>query len=247
MIRAVTFDFWETLVHDTPEQMARQREMRLGAVRALLARAGAPCTAAAAETALTRCGAEMQERFWAADRDPSIRDQVRLFLDCIDPGLAARLSAETLEAAVTAYASPVLHVPPAIDQGAAEAVRCLAARGIALGIISNTGQTPGVVLRQVLARHDLLRYFGAISYSDEVGVRKPAPLIFERTLAALGAPAARALHVGDNPQDDVLGAKRFGMRAAHYAWNGREPSPDADVVVSDLAELPDRLSDVARA
>jgi hypothetical protein len=31
------------------------------------------------------------------------------------------------------------------------------------------------------------------------------------------------------------------MRAAHYVAPGRTPSPDADIVVTDLAELPVRL------
>ena len=77
--------------------------------------------------------------------------------------------------------------------------------------------------------------------SDEVGYRKPDARIFARTLAALDVDAARALHVGDNPDADVVGAQGFGMRAAHYAIAGRAPSPVADLVVDDLAELPRRL------
>lgn len=241
MIAAVTFDFWETLVHDTPENLARGRELRLAATARILAAAGLEPPMAAIAAAYERSGAEMRERFWSVHRDAPIGEQVRLFLDCIAPGLAARLSRDAVAAVVEAYVSPVLHLPPVLNAGAAEAVRRLAGRGVRLGIVSNTGRTPGVVLRRVLERHGLLAYFSAISYSDEVGVRKPDAKIFALTLATLGVTVGEALHVGDNPHDDVLGAKGCGMSAAHYAANGASPSPDADVVVADLAELPRAL------
>jgi putative hydrolase of the HAD superfamily len=75
-----------------------------------------------------------------------------------------------------------------------------------------------------------------------VGFRKPDPRIFGRTLEALGVTPARALHVGDNPDDDVAGARGCGMRTAHYAIAGRVPSEVADVVVGDLRDLPERLA-----
>ena len=128
-------------------------------------------------------------------RDAPIGEQVRLFLDCIGSGLADRLSRDVVAAVVEAYVSPVLHLPPVLNAGAAEAVRRLAGRGVRLGIVSNTGRTPGVVLRRVLERHSLLAYFSAISYSDEVGVRKPDAKIFELTLGRLGVAAGRALQV----------------------------------------------------
>jgi len=236
-LAAVTFDFWETLVRDTPDNLRQGHELRLTGVGAVLERVGLPAPAAVLADAYGRSGAQMRERYWAVDRDATIREQVRLFLEAIDPGLTDRLGASAFEAAVDAYISPVLALPPELVPGAHEAVRRLAERGLRLGIVSNTGRTPGIALRRVLERHGLLRYFDAISYSDEVGTRKPAADIFARTLEALGARPRQALHVGDNPRDDVLGARSLGMRAAHYASDGRSPSPEADVVLRHLAEL----------
>jgi putative hydrolase of the HAD superfamily len=147
-------------------------------------------------------------------------------------------------AAVQGYIEPVLLHPPEMMPGADVAVARLAALGVPLGIVSNTGRTPGVVLRRVLERYGMLRHFHALSYSDEVGVRKPASEIFARTLTGLGVAPPRALHVGDNPEADIQGARSLGMRTAHYAFDGRAPSPDADLVVTHLAELPDRLADL---
>ena len=240
---AVTFDFWETLVRDTPENLARASERRVHLLEAVVAAAGYARPRAAIEDAHERCWTVMTERFWATDREPSIDDQVRLFFDCLEAGLRERLDGPSFARAVDAYGVPAFEFPPDPMPGAVDVLRELAARGLRLGIVSNTGRTPGIVLRRILARHDMLRYFDAvaISYSDEVGFRKPDARIFARSLRALGVEPGRALHVGDNPDADVLGARKVGMRTAHYALAGSPPSPVADIVVGDLADLPRHL------
>lgn len=241
---AVTFDFWETLVRDTPENLARASERRVQSLEAVLAGAGCAHPRAAIEDAHERCWTVMTERFWITDREPSRDDQVRLFFDCLESGLGARLDQPSFSRAVDAYGLPAFEFPPDPMPGAIDALRELRARGLRLGIVSNTGRTPGIVLRRILERHDMLRYFDevAISYSDEVGFRKPHARIFARSLRALGVEPAQALHIGDNPDADVLGARKAGMRTAHYAIAGCAPSPVADIVVRDLADLADGLA-----
>ena len=241
MIKAVTFDFWQTLVEDSPVNLARQQARRIEAIGRSLHRAGHRLSAAEVEAVYAQSERVLHERFWSLDRDPLIADQVRLVLDLAAPGCSAAFEAALLEEVITGYIDPVLHFPPDLHPGAAEAVTELAARGIALGIVSNTGRTPGIILRQILERHDLLRHFSVISYSDEIGYRKPDPEIFRRTLAALGAEARHAAHVGDNPDADVTGAQGAGMRGVHLAAGGRPPAPHADLVVTDLRHLAERL------
>ncbi len=62
-------------------------------------------------------------------------------------------------------------------------------------------------------------------------MEKPHPRIFETALAALGVPAARALHVGDRKLDDVEGAEAVGMRALRFG-------PQGEGDLSSLRELP---------
>jgi putative hydrolase of the HAD superfamily len=71
------------------------------------------------------------------------------------------------------------------------------------------------MLRQVLERLGLARHLSILSFSDEVGLRKPHPEIFHRTLSALGVPPAEAAHIGDDVTTDVAGARGVGMRAIH--------------------------------
>ena len=242
MIRAVTFDFWETLVHDSAENMREQRLLRIGALHRVLGRAGRVLGLADVVDAYDRSEHILGERFWSQDRDPAIAEQVRLVLEIASPGAGDAMTPGLFEEAVAGYIEPVLQLPPELEPRAAEAVRELASRRVALGIVSNTGRTPGVILRRVLEQHDLLRHFTAISYSDEVGYRKPDTEIFRRTLAKLGVEAGDAAHVGDNPIADVRGAQGAGMRGVHYAAAGRPGAPHADLVIADLGDLVDRLT-----
>lgn len=243
MIRLVTFDFWETLVEDNAANLQAQRALRIEALRRALAAAREPRGEAEVGAAHDRSQHVLVERFWSRQRDLGSREQVRVVLECVAPGAADRMPPAVMEELVAGYITPVLAHPPALQPSAAEAIRDLAARGVALGIISNTGRTPGIMLRRLLESHDLLRHFSVISYSDEIGYRKPDPEIFHRTLASARARPGEAAHVGDNPLDDVTGARAVGMLAVHYAAGGRAPAAHADLVVSHLAEIPVRLVD----
>jgi len=245
VIRLVTFDFWDTLVTDSAENLRAQRTVRVAAIRRALELADVALGEVEAEEIHERSGELLAERFWSRNRDPSRHEQLRLVLDTAVPGIAARMTAAALEEALAAYTEPALAYPPTLSPGAAEALETLAARGVRLGIVSNTGRTPGVVLRRVLERHGLLRYFETISYSDEVGVRKPEAEIFRVTLARAGVVPAEALHIGDNPEADVLGAQGVGIRGAHYTAGYRRPAAGADLVIESLAALPEGVFRIA--
>jgi putative hydrolase of the HAD superfamily len=245
VIRLVTFDFWDTLVTDSAENLRAQRALRVAAIRRALGDAGAPVGEAEAEDIHERSGVALAERFWSLNRDPSPEEQLRIVLDIGRPGIAARLDPGAFAAALDGYISPVLAHPPDLSPGADRAVRELAERGVNLGIISNTGRTPGVILRRVLERHGLLAYFGAISYSDEVGFRKPEARIFRVTLARAGVAPDEAVHIGDNPDADVVGAQGAGMHAAHYTAGFRQPSAAADLLIPDLGMLAEEVFRIA--
>src|SRR6266545_6216595 len=137
MIHAVTFDFWETLVHDSAENMRDQRMLRIGAVHRVLGRAGRMLGLADVVDAYDRSEQVLVERFWSRDRDPAIAEQVRLVLETASPGAPDAMTPALFEEAVAGYIEPVLQMPPELEPRTAEAVRELASRGIALGIVSS--------------------------------------------------------------------------------------------------------------
>src|SRR5262249_4959678 len=151
-------------------------------------------------------------------------------------GLSARVGPATLDALAEAYARPALLVPPRLADGARAALAALGARGLRLAVVSNTMRTPGSALRGILAHHGLLDAFAHVTFSDEVGVRKPAPEIFHLTLGRLGAAPGEAVHVGDDAVLDVRGARGAGLRAVQVRGPGAPALAEgADAVIAGFA------------
>lgn len=82
-----------------------------------------------------------------------------------------------------------------------------------LGIITN-GFTE--LQQERLERTGLKHHFEFIVISEEVGVAKPHPGIFDHALSIMGHPEReRVLMVGDNPDSDILGGMNAGF---HTCW-----------------------------
>jgi putative hydrolase of the HAD superfamily len=98
-----------------------------------------------------------------------------------------------------------------------------------IGIVTNNRTAEQV---DKLAFLGLTPLVNALITSEDVGVPKPDPRIFQVALQQLGARAADTVLVGDNWAADVLGARAAGIRPL---WLNRfgAPSPDPSV-----AELP---------
>ncbi|OGK84466.1 MAG: hypothetical protein A2X52_03395 [Candidatus Rokubacteria bacterium GWC2_70_16] len=240
MIRAVTVDFWGTLVFEGPAADDRYRQRRLADFQAILAEAGLSVSPRDLLRGYEASGRELGW-VWAQNRDVPVARHVTSLLEGAEAGLSARVAPGTLEALIEAYARPALLAPPRADEGAVEGLGQLAARGLLLAVVSNTMRTPGVALRKILAGHGLLAPFTHLTFSDEVGVRKPAAEIFRITLERLGVAPAEAVHVGDDPVLDVQGARNAGLRVIQVVAAGGA-SAEADLVIGGLAELPEALA-----
>ena len=92
---------------------------------------------------------------------------------------------------------------------AAAALELVRARGLASGVISKSNGT----IRRILTSLDLARHLDVILDSQEEGLEKPDPRLFERALARVGARADEAAYIGDLYSVDIAGARRAGMRA----------------------------------
>lgn len=242
-VRAVTIDFWGTLLYDGPASDNRYKRRRLSGFEGILAEAGAKVSTSALDRAYEQSASALG-RIWMQNRDVPVAQHVRAILDLVDPRLAGGLGPETLDALVRAYAEPALAVPPAVDDGALGALQALAARGLTLAVVSNTMRTPGATLRKILERYRLLPYFSVLTFSDECGIRKPDPEIFRLTLRETRIDAEEAVHVGDDPTLDVAGAHAAGMRAIQVT----DGSPRAtgvhkpEATIPRLAGLPEALA-----
>lgn len=232
-VRAVTVDFWNTLVREPPGLLAR---MRRDAVVAAVAQLGAAISTAEIDTALS-AASEAHSRAWSNGRIHLPQDGARRFAEHLADG---RLRADETARLARAFLSSSSGAALPIADGAAPALRELRDGGARLAIVCDVGLTPSPILRDVLDRAGLLALFDAWAFSDEVGQYKPAPQIFDHALRALGVAAADATHVGDLRRTDVAGARAIGMRSVRYRGiaDDRTAVPDADHVIDDWRELP---------
>ncbi len=95
-----------------------------------------------------------------------------------------------------------------------------------LGLLSNF--TYGPVIRKSIRKIGIDQYFNAVIVSEEIGWRKPSPVIFQDMLQRLGVTADEAVFIGDSPLEDIKGALNMGIRTVFV--------PSQFNSVEDLAE-----------
>ena len=142
------------------------------------------------------------------------------------------------------------HYPPAaIYDDALPCLEKLRESGYRLGVIANQ---PGEV-RSAMRRDGLAPFFEVWGVSDELGVGKPDPALFELSVDAAGVAPGDSVMVGDRLDYDMRPAARVGM---HTVWMLRgeapdEPTPEqlaeTDAAVRSLAELPAELERMSAA
>ena len=113
---------------------------------------------------------------------------------------------------------------------ALETLKVLRLRGYLLGLVSNTHWRWLVHQKRTMET-----YFDAITLSYEHGLAKPHPSIFNTTLDKLGVDADRCLHVGDQPIDDIQGAREAGLKTAFIKRD--ESDSDSDIQIKEINEL----------
>ncbi|MDO4880367.1 MAG: HAD-IA family hydrolase [Capnocytophaga sp.] len=89
--------------------------------------------------------------------------------------------------------------------------------GKTINILSNTAFILGKSLHKVLNNYHLTPYLSFEIYSDEVGIAKPNPDIFEilyqKANEIRPISKKQIIHIGDNQNADYNGAKKTGLQA----------------------------------
>ena len=127
-----------------------------------------------------------------------------------------------------------------LEAKAVEVVAELKRRGFRLALVSNM-MLPGKLLEAKLQAARILTYFDHITISSDVGFIKPHPEIFRRTLAESKLRSDEVLFVGDTYHQDIIGAKRVGLKTV-WLNTRHEPRTMArdnppDYEIETLAEL----------
>lgn len=239
MLRAVTFDFWRTLYKNASAQGERLRLLDETLSRHSQPRPRADIAAA------YRHAASVWEQIWQQEHYSIAATR---WLHEIFSFLGVELPDEVLLALRRPMEEIYLHNDswPQLVPGVAETLPRLS-RNYRLGLISDTGLTPGRVLRELIRRDGLLDCFQATTFSDEIGAAKPRPEPFLITLDAMGVQPEQAVHVGDLPETDLVGARGVGMKTILFMGesNRRDGIPLADGVLETYGELEELVEKLA--
>jgi len=138
-----------------------------------------------------------------------------------DPGDAA--------AAAAAYRSAYLAHWRTVD-GALELLTALHAR-VSTGVVTNNVASEQ---RQKIAACGFAPLLDAVIISEEAGVTKPDPRIFNLALDALGRSPEDAVMIGDAWDTDIAGAQAAGIRPI---WFNRFGAASPDPSVTEIRAL----------
>lgn len=240
-IRAVVFDLFDTLVdltmEDLPRVRVRGREIpsTLGALHEAV-REGREISFDDFADVLIDVDRRHRKSHYENDREFPTRERFRILCEELE------LSDAELPQRLTDVHMGMIHGCAATPDHHARVLGDLAQR-VRLGLCSNFSDA--ATARRILAESGLAESLHSMVISEDVGIRKPHPGIFEAVLKELDVAPEETLHVGDNLTADVVGASGVGIRTVwitrripdpgHTLQKHEGPAPDWQI--HDLAEL----------
>ncbi|MEW5989828.1 MAG: HAD family hydrolase [Chloroflexota bacterium] len=257
-VRAITFDFGNTLVPVSRDGLRAVNEATAVAVSAALGLADPGAFGLA----------------WTEERERQLREDVPAGREMDLEQRAVRIVARLQglpppppdepwdDVAAAALASP-MEVGAIVEAysrafiatidpvpGVAELLAGLAGRGFRLAILSNWPLA--ATIDRYAAAAGWSPNLAGIFVSQRIGTIKPHPAIFAFAAEALATPPPAILHVGDDWAADVVGAREAGWRVAWLRGaqadtplptSSRTAGPGPDLELDHLADLPSRLAD----
>lgn len=233
MIKAITFDFWQTLYADSPELNGERQAMRTNRCHQFLAEKGYNFTSAEVDAGF-QVAYNLVTEMWHQHKGVTVEACILRLLERlrINPARSA------VDGLVQLTGEAFLDTPPVLIPFLTTVLPRLSTK-YQLGIISDTGLTPSRFLRRLLEKDDLLQYFAAQTFSDETTHTKPEVIQFHSTLRGLNVQPGEAVHIGDLVRTDIVGAKNAGMKAVRFSGVtvGEADSELSDAVLDDYRQL----------
>ena len=247
-IRAITFDLWDTIVHDDsdePKRKAQGLRSKKTERRHLLWEAlnrQAPISEAEVTLAYN-VGDAAFNHVW---HDQHVTWTIRERLQVILKGLGRTLPEAEFTGVVTAHEEMEIQIRPDLIPGIAEALAALHGR-YKTCIVSDAIVSPGRCLKQLLESYGLARHFDGFVFSDIIGHSKPHRSMFEDAARQMGVTLPEIVHIGDRDHNDVKGPQALGMKAILFTATraADKSNTSANAICERHADLPaiiDRLA-----
>jgi putative hydrolase of the HAD superfamily len=225
-LKAVVFDWGGTL---TPWHAIDLADLWSAASRVL-----APDCAKQLTNALVQVEGEFWEHSAATRGNHSIRLVDILHLAAARTGVDIEdgLRHSALDVYLEAWTPHTFAQHDAVD-----VLRHLRAKGLRLGLLSNTHWPPAWHER-ILQRDGLLELIDARVYTSELAHTKPHREAFQAIITRLAVEPLQAVMVGDRPIDDIAGARAIGMRAVLLPNDAVPAGPvEPDATITNLSDL----------
>jgi len=240
LINVVTLDLWNTLFVEKDYS-----GWRLEILREVLSEHGFDREPDEIKKGYVSAG-DHARRVWELENHRHLPIEERL--DHILAEMRVELSPDTRLEIIGGFQEVIWNDLPPLEEGVTETLEALEPK-YRMGIISDSGITPGPVTREVLRNKGILGFFASTVFSDEVGLCKPHEAMFRASLSELEAEPSEVVHVGDLLRTDVVGAKAMGMRAVWLrpedaAFTGRW-MPDYEITaLPELMEILGKIGDI---
>lgn len=242
-VRAVTFDLWETLLFEKDGWNQRRMNARCQNLAQALGKLGKRIPIEQFASAFNQMTPWL-ESIWENNREVTHLDQIQFIIKTASDG-AINLKKEWTSQLSSAYISAIFEVPPILNPHTQKVLQLLEDQNKLIGIVCNTGLTPGIGLRKFLAKEGVGDYFDLMLFSDEAGVRKPNPEIFQIAARKLQVKPCNIVHVGDNLKSDVWGAQNAGFKAIFLATTeGRDRIAESDPM--SLVSISRKMGDLKK-
>ncbi len=247
-IRAVTFDLWDTIVHDDsdePKRAAKGLRSKRDERRHLVWQA--LNTVEPIDLALVVAAYDVADAaFNVVWKENHINWTVDQRMRVILSGLGRTLPDDVMAKLIHDTGRMEVNIPPDLIDGIKEALEDLHGR-YKLCIVSDAIVTPGTGLRDLLEAYGLKQYFTGFAFSDEVGHSKPHKSMFDSAAQQLGVELHEIVHIGDRDHNDVKGPHAIGAKAILFTATRADDrdTTTADAICDhhrDLAATIDRLA-----
>ena len=87
-----------------------------------------------------------------------------------------------------------------------------------------------------LKNSGIFHYFSTITTSEEVGLKKPNPIVFVKALEKARTNPNYSVMIGDSFEADILGAKNIGMETIFFNYRN-EKIPNGYKIINALSEI----------
>ncbi len=241
MIKAITFDLWDTIFIDDSDEPKRKAAGRLSKKeeRRQLVFNYANKHKDVSKELVDIIYNTVDASFNKVWHEQFVTWEIGERLELIFKGLGIELPQDEMAEITKLHEEMELEFRPDFIDGIGEVLEELS-KNYKIGVISDAIVSPGSVLRELLKGENLLQYFEHFVFSDEIGNSKPMPIVFESAFKKFDIEPHELVHIGDREHNDILGPIAVGAHAllCTAAIDRDSKNTKADGIFSNYKDLP---------